>query len=150
MGGKGCLCWLSNQGKGDGVARLHGVGSQPRAGSSKEWTLEQRPECTRLIAARLPLSSGLSPSPAQHVCRSSSQVRGRGWAGEGPPGTPSLTAIGTDDSGALLLPEPNLGPYSVGREGWAPVAVPSTKYNLPQRETKGLHLDLDLHSTAWV
>ena len=114
MGGKDCLCWLSNQGKGDRVTRLHGVGSQARAGSSKEWTLEQRPECTRLIAARLPLSSGLNPSPAHHFCKSSSQVGGKGWAGEGLPGTPSLTAIGTDDSGSQLLPEPNLGPIQCG------------------------------------
>ena len=35
----------------------------------------------------------------------------------------------------------------VGREGWAPVTVPSTKCSLPQGEAKGLHLDL---SYTWT
>ena len=54
-----------------------------RAGSSKEWTLRQRPECTRLITAFV-IISGLRNSPDYHFCGSSSQVgggEGLGWRG---------------------------------------------------------------------
>ena len=120
-----------------------------RAGSSKEWTLEQRPECTRLITAFVII---LRPKdkPCLPLLRVQQPGRRQGRAGlerdsQGQLASQQLEQMTQAPNSSLSL---IWAPRSVGREGWAPVAIPSTKCSLPQGEAKGLHLDM--RYTAWV
>ena len=77
---------------------------------------------------------------------------GQGWGGEGLGWRDSQGHLASQQLEQMTqAPNSSLSliwaPHSVGREGWAPVSVPSTKCSLPQGEVKGLHLDL---SYTWT